>query len=251
MRIDKYLAEKYGSRTRAERAIMSGIVLVNGCKVVPSYEVKADDIITFQQVETSYVSMGGYKLDKALDDFSLDVSEKIFADIGASTGGFTDCLLQRGASKIYCIDVGESQLDKSLLSKNVVVIDNFNARNLSLDMFNEPLDGIVGDLSFISLTYILPAVSACLSPGGIAILLIKPQFELDKTSVGKHGIVNDKNLRKTAVKRVYDCAVECGLSPVNITQAPVRKNKNIEYPLMLIKGGIPTKLDKLFKCASL
>lgn len=251
MRIDKYLAEKFGSRTKAERSIMSGIVLVNGATVNPSYEVKENDIITFNQTETNYVSMGGFKLEKALKDFSCSVNGKIFADIGASTGGFTDCLLQNGADKVYCVDVGESLLDKSLLDKNIVVIDNFNARNLRVDLFNDELDGIVGDLSFISLTYILPAVSDCLRDGSFAILLIKPQFELEKAAVGKNGIVKEKELRRKAIKRVYYCAIKCKLAPVKLTQAPIKKNKNIEYPIMLVKGGEPFALSELLKCVNL
>lgn len=251
MRIDKFLAQKFGSRTKAERAIMSGIVLVNGIVVNPSYEVKEQDLITFRQTESDYVSIGGFKLEKALNDFSYDVSGKVFADIGASTGGFTDCLLQHGAEKVYCIDIGESQLDKSLLNKNIVVIDNFNARNLKITLFKDKLDGAVGDLSFISLTYILPAVSDCLQNSAVAIFLIKPQFELDKSSVGKNGIVKEKKSRITAIKRVYECALTCNLAPIKLTYAPIRNNKNIEYPVMLVKGGKPVALEQLLKCVNL
>ena len=151
MRIDKFLAEKFGSRTKAAEAIGRGLVTVNGKIVSPSYEVKDSDSLSFVRAEESYVSNGGYKLSKALKDFGLSVKDKTFIDVGASNGGFTDCLLQNEAKKVYCIDVGESQLDKSLRDKNVIVIDNFNARNLNKEMFREEIDGAVIDVSFISL----------------------------------------------------------------------------------------------------
>lgn len=251
MRIDKYFAEKYGSRTKAERAIMSGIVLVNGKAVSPSYEIKENDLITFKQVNSSFVSMGGFKLEKALNDFLLNVEGKIFVDIGASTGGFTDCLFQHGAKKVYCVDVGESLLDKSLINKNIVVIDNFNARNLAPELFDDRLDGAVADLSFISLTYIIPAAANCLPDNAVAVFLIKPQFELDKSCIGKNGIVKEKNLKVAAIKRVYDCAVQNLLAPIKLTEAPVRNKKNIEYPVMLVKRGNPAPLEELLKCANL
>ncbi|MDE7264989.1 MAG: TlyA family RNA methyltransferase, partial [Clostridia bacterium] len=191
MRLDKYLTEKYGSRAKASAAIKSGLVLVNGKICAASYEVKQTDKLEFLLAEESFVSAGGFKLSKALKDFGFDASGKIFADVGASNGGFTDCLFQYGAKKVYCIDVGESQLDKSLLDKNVVVIDNFNARNLSKDIFGERLDGVVIDVSFISLTYILEAVSGLLEDGEKVIALIKPQFECESRKVGKNGIVKD------------------------------------------------------------
>ncbi|MDE7181619.1 MAG: TlyA family rRNA (cytidine-2'-O)-methyltransferase, partial [Clostridia bacterium] len=125
MRIDKYLSEKFGSRAKAAFAIKRGTVLVNGKAVSASYDVKAGDNIEVLEAEENFVSAGGFKLNKALKDFEFTVDGKIIADIGASTGGFTDCLLQHGAKRVYCIDVGESQLDNSLKDKNVVVIDNY------------------------------------------------------------------------------------------------------------------------------
>ena len=169
MRLDKFAAEKYGSRSRAAAAIGRGSVLVNGVPRQASYEVKDGDRVEYAEESVNFVSAGGYKLFKALCDFSFDVGGKVFADIGASTGGFTDCLLKAGARKVYCIDVGESQLDGSLLCRNVVVIDNFNARNLTADLFGEPLDGVAIDVSFISLTYILGAVSSVLGDGGVVL----------------------------------------------------------------------------------
>ena len=120
MRIDKHLAEKFGSRTKASEAIGSGRVLVNGKRISPSYEVRDEDKIEIIAADESFVSAGGYKLSKAIKEFGFEVKDKVFADIGASTGGFTDCLLQNGAKKIYCIDVGENQLDKSLICDKTV-----------------------------------------------------------------------------------------------------------------------------------
>ena len=237
MRIDKYLSEKYGSRTKAAEAVSKGLVLVNGKTVSPSFEVKQSDGLEFLQAEESFVSAGGYKLSKALKDFGYSADGKVFADIGASTGGFTDCLLQNGAKKIYCIDVGESQLDGSLKSDKVVVIDNFNARNLSVDLFKEDIDGAVIDVSFISLTYILDAVGGVLKDGSIVIALIKPQFECESKRVGKNGIVRDAKVHERIIRKIYDYALTCNLKPQKLTNAPIVSGKNKEYLILLEKGG--------------
>lgn len=234
MRLDKYLSEKFSSRTRAADAIDKGLVLVNGNAVSPSYRLKESDKITFIEAE-NFVSRGGFKLAKAVADFGLDFNGKVFLDVGASNGGFTDCLLRNGANKVYCIDVGESQLDKSLLEKNVVVMDNFNARNLTSDMFSEPIDGAVIDVSFISLTYILGAVASAIKSGGEIIALIKPQFECDNKSVGKNGIVKGAEKHKKIIAKIYDFSVAAGLSPINLTTAPIVQGKNIEYLIWLLK----------------
>ncbi len=247
MRIDKYLADSFGSRTKAAAAVEKGLVTVNGKIVSAAYEVKDCDEIKIEKAEQSFVSAGGFKLQKALKDFDFCVSDKIFADIGASTGGFTDCLLQNGAKKVYCIDVGESQLDKSLFSKNIIVIDNFNARNLTADLFSEKLDGVVVDVSFISLTYILGAVAEVLENGKHVIALIKPQFECENRSVGKNGIVKDKKTHEKIIKKIYDFAVSVGLAPCGITNAPIIKGKNIEYVALFEKGATPINLQYLLK----
>jgi 23S rRNA (cytidine1920-2'-O)/16S rRNA (cytidine1409-2'-O)-methyltransferase len=248
MRIDKYLADKYSSRTKAAEAIEQGLVLVNGKSVNPSYEMKETDEITFCTPKELFVSNGGYKLSKALSDFNFSVKDKIIADIGASNGGFTDCLFQNGAKKVYCIDVGESQLDKSLKDKNVVIIDNFNARNLTADLFNETLDGVVIDVSFISLTYILQQVADVLTDNAFVIALIKPQFECQSKQVGKNGIVKDANVHKNIINKIYDFAVFCNLSPIKITNAPIKEGKNKEYLILLEKNGkITIKKDQILK----
>ncbi len=245
MRLDKYAAGKYGSRSKAAAAIERSCVLVNGVARPASYDVKEGDCVTYTEENVSFVSAGGYKLYKALCDFGADVGGKTFADIGASTGGFTDCLLKAGASKVYCIDVGESQLDKSLLGKNVTVIDNFNARELSADMFAEPPDGATIDVSFISLTYVLGAVASVLKDGGTVFALIKPQFECEGRNVGKNGIVRGAERHRATLAKIYENAAACGLAPVKLTSAPERKGKNLEYVAMLVKGGDPLPFDRL------
>lgn len=251
MRIDKYLAEKYGSRTKAAQAVERGLVLVNGKTVAVSYEVRGSDTITFAEEGLKFVSLGGYKLEKALNDFNFNVTDRIFADIGASTGGFTDCLLQRGAKKVYCIDVGESQLDERLKSSKVVIIDNFNARNLHSELFEEEIDGVVIDVSFISLTYVLDKVATVLSSGKSVLALIKPQFECESRSVGKNGIVKEPKIHRRIILKICEFAKGCGLSPQRLTTAPINKGKNIEYVILLEKGAKSVDFEQLIKSVKL
>lgn len=251
MRIDVYLAQKFGSRTKAATAVNKGLVLVNGKKVTRSYEVKDGDAVEIIEAEENFVSAGGFKLAKALKDFDFCVKDKIFADIGASTGGFTDCLLQNGAKKVYCIDVGQSQLDKKLKVKNVVIIDGFNARNLNGDLFEEALDGAVIDVSFISLTYVFGAVANTLENGKNVLALIKPQFECESRSVGKNGIVRDDKIKAKIIEKIYNFALSVDLAPKKLTAAPIVKGKNIEFVILLEKGGAPEQLTKLKKSVGL
>ena len=247
MRIDKFLAEKYGTRTKAAEAIKSNLVKVNGKFVNPSFDYNGEPI-EFIEREESFVSNGGYKLSKALKDFNFSVEGKTYVDVGASNGGFTDCLFQNGAKKVYCVDVGESQLDRSLLDKNVVVIDNFNARNLTNEMFDNDLDGAVIDVSFISLTYILPGVANVLKDNDYVIALIKPQFECESKNVGKNGIVKEVGQRKKIVQKICSFAVDLGFIPETITKAPVKAGKNVEYLILLKKNiNIKTDINKLIK----
>lgn len=251
MRIDKFLSDKFGSRNKSAEAVKKGLVLVNGKEVSASYEIKEGDDITFLEAEESFVSAGGFKLSKALKDFCFSVENKIFADIGASTGGFTDCLLKNGAKKVYCIDVGESQLAESLKSKNVVIIDNYNARNLCPDIFDDELDGVVIDVSFISLTYILGAVSEVLSKDRDVFALIKPQFECESGRVGKNGIVRDKKIHERVIKKIVSFSESVGLLPVEICDAPIVTGKNIEYVIHLKKGGFAADIVDLLKTVTL
>ncbi|MDE6585694.1 MAG: TlyA family RNA methyltransferase [Clostridia bacterium] len=247
MRIDKFLAEKFGSRTKAATAVNKGLIFVNGKPVSSAYEVKDTDEINIVQAEESFVSVGGYKLSKAIKDFGFVARGKVFADIGASTGGFTDCLLQNGAKKVYCIDVGESQLDASLKDKNVVIIDGFNARNLHSGLFNEPLDGVVIDVSFISLTYLLGAVADILNESASVLALIKPQFECESRAVGKNGIVREEKTRIKIIEKICKFSESVGLAPQKLSRAPVVKGKNIEYVILLEKNAMPINVDSLIK----
>ena len=231
MRADKFFAEKFSSRTKAAEAIEKGLVLVNGKAIRAKDEIKETDVIEFVQAESDFVSNGGYKLDKALKDFSYDCVDKIFADIGASTGGFTDCLLQNGARKVYAVDVGESLLHERLAnSLKIVRMENTNARYLEKVDFADALDGVVTDVSFISLRLIFPTIKRILKENGDAFVLIKPQFECEKKNIGKSGIVRSF-AHPEIVEKVLGFAVENGLYPFAITHAPIRKGKNIEYVL--------------------
>ena len=183
------------------------------------------------------MSNGGYKLEKALNDFNLSVENTVCADVGASTGGFTERLLCGGAKKVYAIDVGESQLDESLSKdERVKVIDNFNARELSAQVLGEQVDVVTADVSFISLTLVLKPISDVLKVGGIAVVLVKPQFECGKKYLNKNGIVTDEKARNQAVTNVSRFAESVGLTPVNVTNAPIKQGKNIEYLLLLKKS---------------
>ncbi len=259
MRADKYLAEKFGSRTKAAESIEKGLVLVNGRTVLPKTEIKETDEITFVEAEESFVSNGGYKLSRALNAFDFDPSGLVFADIGASTGGFTDCLLQRGAAKVYAVDVGESLLHERLQGDSrIVAKENVNARYLTKEDFDEDLDGVVADVSFISLRLIFPVIKEILKEDGWAFVLIKPQFECEKKRIGKSGIVSPA-AHKDIVKKVLGYLLDSGLYPFAIVNAPVRKGKNIEYVLSIrarqkgakTEEALLEEVKRLVKCNSL
>ena len=231
MRADVYFAEKFGSRTKAAEAIDKGLVLLNGKPIKAKSEVKESDVITFIEAEELFVSNGGYKLDRAIKTFHFDCKGKIFADIGASTGGFTDCLLQYGAARVYAIDVGESLLHEALHGNpRIIQMDNTNARYLKKEDFSDEIDGVVTDVSFISLRLIFPVIKEILKAEGDAFVLIKPQFECEKKHIGKSGIVTP-SAHAEIVKKVLKYLSDCALYPYGIVNAPIRKGKNIEYIL--------------------
>lgn len=240
MRLDAYLfsLKKYVSRTKAAEAVEKGYVSVNG-KVITksSYSVSdADKIIITENDE--FVSNGGYKLEKAFCDFGFSVKDLVMADVGASTGGFTDCLLRRGAKKVFALDVGESQLSEKICKdERVVVIDNYNAREMNVSTFGEPLDGVTCDVSFISLTYILKPVFDVLKDDGFAVVLLKPQFECGKKELNKNGIVTNVKAKIDCAQKIKNYAVSVGLIPVAFTNAPIRSGKNTEYLFYLKKGN--------------
>ena len=239
MRLDKYLAEHgFSSRTKAARALAKGLVTVNGKPGKASDEVSDSDDICVREEEIGFVSEGGYKLHRALTFFGDSAKGMTFADIGASTGGFTDCLLQAGAGHVYAVDVGKSQLDPRIASDaRVTVMDGVNARYLERENFPLRPDGITADVSFISLALIVPVAARLLDEGGTAYLLIKPQFECGGVGLDQHGVVKDERVRLAAVRKICLCAQSEGFALLGIVNAPLRKGKNVEYILKLCKGG--------------
>ncbi len=237
MRADKFFAEKFGSRTKAAQALEAGLVLADGKPIKANEEIKEGRTYEFLQENLRYVSNGGYKLERALENFPIFPCGKVFVDIGASTGGFSDCLLQNGAKKVYAVDVGSSQLcDKLRDDPRVVVMENTNARYVAREDFAEEIDGIVTDVSFISLKLIFPVIAKLLKKEGEAVVLIKPQFECENQHIGKSGIVSNAAHPKI-VEKVLQAAASCELYPFGIVNAPVRKGKNIEYVVYLKKEG--------------
>ena len=237
MRIDLYLVSNHDlSRAKAQQMLKEGMILCNGKQLTKaSYDVKPDDVVSINN-SFRYASIGGDKLQKALDDFSYDPSGKICVDIGASNGGFTDCLLQHGASKVYAVDVGECAFDDRLKNDNrVVVKDRTNARNLTSQDLGEKCDFCCVDVSFISLKYLLPTFFELLKDGGEAICLVKPQFEAGKSNLSKKGIVTDPKVRQMVLREVCDYAVSLGFTLYGTTTAPIKDKKNIEFLIYLAK----------------
>jgi 23S rRNA (cytidine1920-2'-O)/16S rRNA (cytidine1409-2'-O)-methyltransferase len=195
------------SREQGKRLILAGEVLVNDQPVTKAGQLVPDDALIRVKQPPKYVSRGGFKLEGALDRFGISVQDKVCLDVGASTGGFTDCLLQRGASKIFAFDVGTNQLVWKLRSDpRVVSRENINVRHMKASDVGEEVDLIVADVSFISLTLVLPPAFEVLKHGGEAIVLIKPQFELSREEVGKGGIVRDPALHVKACQKIESFA---------------------------------------------
>lgn len=242
MRLDLYIKDKMSlSRSKARELIENGCVRVNGRVVIkPAYQTENTDNVDLYQTDNvlKYVSRGGYKLKKALSCFEVDVNGLVCIDIGASTGGFTDCLLQNGAKRIYAIDVGSSQLSPALRQDNrVTVMENTDIRCIEADK-TEPADIITVDVSFISLEKIMDNISALLSMDGLAILLVKPQFEAGREYISSGGIVKNKKVHLRVIKKVADCALEKGLGFKALTFSPIKGGSgNIEYLLCVKKGG--------------
>ncbi len=231
-RLDVVLVERglVDTRSKAQSLIMARRVLVNGQFVDKAgATVAADDEVTVAELEHPWVGRGGMKLAHALEEFAISVEGKVCADIGASTGGFTDVMLQNGAKKVYAIDVGYGQLDVKLRNDpRVVNREKVNARYLQTDAFDEPIEFVSMDLSFISLTLVLPAVTRFLR--GDLVALIKPQFEVGKHEVGKGGIVRDEVKRQAAVDNVVAFARENGFDVKGVIESPVKGAEgNVEF----------------------
>lgn len=236
MRLDVYLVENKDikSREKAKQLIEKGVVTVDG-KVETKASKNIDESKTVEILENeTFASRGGVKLEKGIEEFNFEVEGRVFLDVGASNGGFTDCLLKRGAKKVYAIDVGEGQLEKQLQEDcKVVVMDNTNARNLMRDMFDEEELFAVSDLSFISLKLIIPTLSHIASQ---MLLLIKPQFECGKKALNKNGIVKDKKDWLNAVEGIVESANSVGLAMEKLCVATDLPNKNREFICQIGRG---------------
>ena len=239
-RLDVLLTEKnfFDSRARAKAMIMAGKILVNGQKVDKAGTlIDVDAEIRILGEEMPFVSRGGLKLQKALDVFKIILSGKIAADVGASTGGFTDCMLQHGAKKVYAIDVGYGQLAWKLRSNvRVVNMERTNIRNVTRADFLDDLDFISIDVAFISLEKVLPVVYNLLEAGEV-VALIKPQFEAGRELVGKKGVVRDKKVHAAVIEKVLTCAAGLGFEISGLDFSPVKGPEgNIEYLAHLTKN---------------
>ena len=233
-RLDVLLTERKlaENRTKAQAIIMSGIVYVDGQKADKpgvSYEETVD--IEVRGAACPYVSRGGLKLEKALRDFDVKPEGYVCSDSGASTGGFTDCLLQQGAKKVFAIDVGYGQLDWKIRSDpRVVVMEKTNIRYVTPEQLGEPLDLSVVDVSFISLKIVLPAIQKLLKPTGQVLCLIKPQFEAGRDKVGKKGVVREKSTHKEGLDDFVSLADSLGFKILGLTFSPVKGPEgNIEF----------------------
>lgn len=232
-------------RDKAKAIIMAGIVYVNGQKADKAgTEVLDEDKIELRGETLRYVSRGGLKLEKAFESFPIQVQNAICMDIGASTGGFTDCMLQNGAKKVYAIDVGYGQLAWKLrMDERVVNLERINFRHVTKEQVTDPVNFASVDVSFISLTLILPAAYPLLSDDGEMICLIKPQFEAGKGFVGKKGVVKDSQIHQDTIVKVIDFAVETGFSVLGLTFSPVKGPEgNIEY-LVYLKKELSPRLE--------
>ena len=241
VRIDRLLVERglVESREQAARLILAGEVLVDGKRVSKAGALVARDAGVELQGRSPFVSRGGEKLAHALDAFQMKAAGRVCLDVGASTGGFTDCLLQRGAARVYAVDVGVGQLDAKLRKDpRVVVMEKTNARALDPRIFGEQPTLAVIDVAFISLEKVLPSVFGVLAPRGEVIALVKPQFEVGREAVGKGGVVRDPALHRQAVARLARYAVLRGWHVLGVTASPLRGPKgNREFFLHCSSHG--------------
>ena len=240
-RLDVLLVSKgfFDSREKAKRAIMAGLVFIGQERYDKAGTMVPEDADIHVKGDTCpYVSRGGLKLEKSIKTWNLDLEGAVCMDIGSSTGGFTDCMLQNGASKVYALDVGTNQLAYSLrVDPRVVVMEKTNIRDLDTDSF-EKLDFISIDVSFISLNLVLPVASRLLKEGGQMVALVKPQFEAGREKVGKGGIVRDKSVHREVVENVVKYAENADLRPCGLSYSPITGAKgNIEYLLYMKKSS--------------
>jgi 23S rRNA (cytidine1920-2'-O)/16S rRNA (cytidine1409-2'-O)-methyltransferase len=242
-RIDVLLVNKglASSRERAKSCIMAGLVFVDGEKIDKAgTAVSVDAELRLQGDALPYVSRGGLKLEKALQEFGISIDGKIMMDVGASTGGFTDCALKNGATRVYAIDVGYGQLAWSLRNDTrVVLMERTNIRYVTNEQITEPIDFITIDVSFISLGKVLPVVCRFLKDAGQMVVLIKPQFEAGREKVGKKGVVRDPEVHLDVILKVLKTSMDLGLNPLGLTYSPITGPEgNIEYLLYLTKSMV-------------
>ncbi len=233
------------SREKAKALIMSGIVYVNNQKCDKAGDnVKEDDIIEVRGEKLKYVSRGGLKLEKAMSSFNISLNNFVCADIGASTGGFTDCMLQNGAQKVFAIDVGYGQLAWKLRTDDRVVnLERTNFRYVTSEQVTEPLDFASVDVSFISLSHILPVMRTLMKDEATAVCLIKPQFEAGKEGVGKKGVVRDKNVHIAVIDKIIGLVSDNSFSLLGLDFSPIKGPEgNIEYLCYIKKSNFPENL---------
>ncbi|HIU63859.1 MAG TPA: TlyA family RNA methyltransferase [Candidatus Avacidaminococcus intestinavium] len=250
-RLDTLLTETghFETRSKAQSAIMAGLILVDNIKIAkPGTAVSKEATIRVLGDVLPYVSRGGLKLAKALSCFDFSVNNKVVADIGASTGGFTDCALQNGAQRVYAIDVGYGQLAWKLRTdERVICMERTNVRYLTSESLPEQIDRITIDVAFISLDKVLPVLKNILKPDGEVLALIKPQFEAGKANIGKKGVVRDAAVHLAVIEKVIDCAEQEGFKIAGLNYSPIKGPEgNIEYLLYLtLKGESTLTLDSV------
>ena len=244
IRLDQYLVQHglIQSRERAKAMIMAGVVYVNGQKADKAGDmVKEDAVVEVRGHDIGYVSRGGLKLEKAMQVFPLSPRGKVCMDIGASTGGFTDCMLQNGAAKVYAVDVGYGQLAWSLRTDpRVVNMERTNIRNVTPDQLDDPIAFFSVDVSFISLHHIFPVARAVTTPDALGVCLVKPQFEAGREKVGKNGVVRDPATHREVLLRAMGYAVDNGFGVRGLDFSPVKGPEgNIEYLMFVEKSDTP------------
>ncbi|MBQ6892578.1 MAG: TlyA family RNA methyltransferase [Clostridia bacterium] len=248
MRLDVYLTANglADSRQRAKVLVLGDCVSVNGkVALKPSMDIDDGDIVTVSGDPIGYISRGALKLKAAFEAFDLSVDRKVAIDVGASTGGFTEYLLEQGAIKVYAVDSGSDQLAQKLRrDARVISMEKYNARNLTKADFKEPIEVAVMDVSFISQTLIIPSLATIMAEKSVFVSLVKPQFEAGREAVGKGGIVKSAVARAMSVRKVVDCAIQNGFDFYGLITSPIKGGDgNIEYLACFSRGGILPKLE--------
>ncbi len=254
LRLDTLAAKQFAvSETEAAALIMEGRVLIGQTPAdKPGMAVSADTVLTLKEKARKYASRSGYKLEKALAVFGIDPTDKRVCDIGASNGGFTDCLLQHGAAHVCAVDVAYGILAWELRNdERVTVLERTNARRLTPEQLGGICDMVTADVSFISLTKIFPAIDQVLSKDGCCICLIKPQFEAPQKALGKNGIVKDPAILPPLMESIADGAAQNGLYMADITVSPIHgTNGNVEYLMLFRRRQVITQEERSAKIAA-